>query len=86
MSFSVSWESRQGYRAALRPHDLLEITGRCCSTSAKRYPFTAGLLVRKGGFDRRGIRTKAAEYAVGAAVERLSEFIPWRAELIRLRA
>jgi hypothetical protein len=56
------------------------------AASAKKYPFTAGLLVRKGGFERRSIQTKAAESAVRAADERLSEFMPWRTELISLRA
>jgi hypothetical protein len=53
---------------------------------AKRYPFTAGLLVRSGGFERRGIRTKAAEAAVRAGDDRLEEFVSWRNDLIRLRA
>lgn len=53
---------------------------------AKKYPFTAGLLVRKGGFDRRGIQTKTADAAIRARVERLEEFVSWRNDLIRLRA
>jgi hypothetical protein len=53
---------------------------------AKQYPFTAGLLVRSGGFERRGIRTKAAEAAVRSETDRLEEFVLWRNELIRLRA
>ncbi len=53
---------------------------------AKRYPFTAGLLVRSGGFERRDIRTKAAQTAVQIADERLIEFVAWRNNLIQLRA
>jgi hypothetical protein len=53
---------------------------------AKKYPFTAGLLVRGGGFERRGIKTKAVEAAVRAETERLEEFVFWRNELIQLRA
>jgi hypothetical protein len=52
----------------------------------KRYPFTAGLLVRAPGFERRGIRTKAAEAAVLAETARLTEFVGWRDDLIQLRA
>jgi hypothetical protein len=53
---------------------------------AKRYPFTAGLLVTSAGFERRDIRTKAAEDAVRAEAERIEEFVSWRNELIQLRA
>jgi hypothetical protein len=53
---------------------------------AKQYPFAAGLLVRTGGFERRGTQTKAAEAAVRAEADRLEEFVAWRNDLIRLRA
>jgi len=53
---------------------------------AKRYPFTAGLLVTPPGFERRGIRTKAAGTAVHIGNDRIDEFIMWQNELIKLRA
>ena len=53
----------------------------------RKYPFTAGFLVTKGGFERRNIRTKAAEAAVNAStIDALREFASWRTELIRVRA
>ena len=56
------------------------------ASQAKKYPFTAGLLVRPGGFERRDIRSKAAQEAIRAAFDRLDEFLVWRDDLIRLRA
>jgi hypothetical protein len=56
------------------------------ATRAKQYPFTAGQLVTQAGFERRGIRTKAAEAAVSVGSERLAEFVLWRNDLIKLRA
>jgi hypothetical protein len=53
---------------------------------AKQYPFTAGLLVRPEGFERRGIRTRAAEAAIRIGTDRLDEFVLWRNDLIQLRA
>jgi hypothetical protein len=55
------------------------------ASRAKKYPFTAGLLVRPGGFERRDIRSKAAQAAVQAAFDRLDEFLAWRDDLIRQR-
>jgi hypothetical protein len=53
----------------------------------RKYPLTAGMLVTRGGFDRRDIHTKAAGYAVNLAQsEALQEFLNWRAEAIRRRA
>lgn len=52
----------------------------------KKYPFTAGLLVTRAGFDRRNVQTKAtaeAEQAVSA--EALIAFAAWRADVMRLR-
>jgi len=56
------------------------------AAQAKQYPFTAGLLVTGGGFERRGNRTKAAEAAISAGIDRLEEFVSWRNDLIQLRA
>lgn len=55
------------------------------ASKAKHYPFSSGLLVTGPGFERRGIRTKAAEKAVGAANDRLEEFTRWRDRLVGLR-
>ena len=52
----------------------------------KDYPFTSGLLVTQGGFERRDIRSKAAQDAVRAASDGLDEFLGWRDRLIELRA
>jgi hypothetical protein len=52
----------------------------------KKYPFTAGLLVTRAGFERRNVQTKAtaeAEQAVSA--EALIAFASWRADVMRLR-
>lgn len=52
----------------------------------KNYPFTAGLLVTRAGFERRDVQTKAtaeAEQAVSA--EALIAFAPWRTDVMRLR-
>jgi hypothetical protein len=51
----------------------------------RKYPFTAGLLVTPSGFERRDIRSKAAQAAVQAAFDRLDEFLAWRDDLIRQR-
>jgi hypothetical protein len=56
------------------------------AAKAKQYPFTAGLLVTSGGFERRGIRTKAAEAAVRVHDDRVGEFVSWRNDVISLRA
>ncbi|HEY6315851.1 MAG TPA: hypothetical protein VIY52_34290 [Streptosporangiaceae bacterium] len=53
---------------------------------ARRYPFTTGMLVTRGGFERRGIRTRAADAADRSVTDRLEEFVAWRNDLIRLRA
>jgi hypothetical protein len=53
---------------------------------AKKYPFTAGLLVTKNGFERRGIRTKAADKAVATAEQEIVPFLKWRAEFIQARS
>lgn len=53
---------------------------------ASKYPFTAGLLVTPGGFERRSIRSKAAQDAVRVASDRFDEFLVWRDNAIRLRA
>lgn len=52
----------------------------------KKYPFTAGVLVTRAGFERRNVRTKAAADAVKAASpEALTAFASWRADVMRLR-
>lgn len=52
----------------------------------KKYPFTAGLLVTRAGFERRNVQTKATAEAVkSVSVEALTAFASWRADLIRLR-
>jgi hypothetical protein len=57
------------------------------ATRAKAYPLTAGMIVSRGGFERRGKLTRAAEAAVAMAESQaLNDFIKWRAELIRRRA
>lgn len=56
------------------------------TAKAKTYPFTAGLLVTKAGFDRRNIHTKATTAAVAAVtVDVLKEFLSWRSDIIRMR-
>jgi hypothetical protein len=53
---------------------------------AKKYPLTAGMVVTAGGFERRGVRTKAAAEAIRLAEsEALQDFLTWRAEVLRLR-
>jgi hypothetical protein len=53
---------------------------------AKQYPFTVGMPVTRGGFDRRDIHTKAAEAAISLAnSEKLPVFVRWRAEVMRKR-
>jgi hypothetical protein len=57
------------------------------AAQVKKYPFTAGMLVSRGGFERRNIRTKAASGAVAAVSgEALTKFASWRADLVRVRA
>jgi hypothetical protein len=52
----------------------------------KRYPLTAGMLVTPGGFDRRGVHTKAAAEAIRLAESAaLGNFLTWRTETLSLR-
>jgi hypothetical protein len=56
------------------------------AAKARKYPFTAGMLVTAGGFERRNIQTRAAREAVEAAgVDAVRKFTPWRAELMLKR-
>jgi hypothetical protein len=53
----------------------------------RKYPFSAGMLVTRQGFERRDIHTKAASNAIAAVtLQSLSTFTSWRNGLARYRA
>jgi hypothetical protein len=55
--------------------------------NVKKYPLTAGMLVTRGGFDRRNMRSKSVDAALRTnGDETLGKFLAWHAELIRVRA
>lgn len=68
-------------------HTLAKQLRNRLAAQAKKYPFAAGLLVTSGGFERRGIRSKAATSAIKTNTpEAVKKFIEWRTEFIRRRS
>jgi hypothetical protein len=57
------------------------------AVNVKKYPMTSSMLVTRGGFERRNMRTKAVNQAIeSTTMEVVAEFVSWRSRVIGLRA